>query len=145
MPPRPVISSYLLLSACPEKRVGLFGEVSVVGDCDVAVLPHFAVEQFPEDSVHLFYSSCSFSEMDGRAARAYLSVIEQSCRRYVMHDNHDTVFEFRLADGSMSSNVIGSKLVPDAGRFKRLYKKPCVHGLSEDHGVVHFEYLYERL
>jgi hypothetical protein len=62
-----------------------------------------------------------------------------------MHDNHDEVFTFRSPDGSISTNLIGSRLVPDHHRFKRLYKKPRVHGLPEDRGIVHFQYLYERL
>ena len=43
-------------------------------------------------------------------------------------------------------SVIGSKLVPDVSRFKRLFKKPRVFFLPEDRleGFVSYEYLYER-
>ena len=143
------ISSYFLLSAFPEKRVQLFGEgpVSVAPGVtyDLAVFPHFAISQLADSSVDLFYNSCSFSGMDGVCSREYLATIERAGRKYFLHDNHDTVFEFKNADGSISVNVIGSKLVPDSTSFKRIFKKPRVHGLPEDRSFVHFEYLYERV
>jgi hypothetical protein len=143
------LSSYFLLAAFPEKRVRLFGEGPVSVECceeyDVAVFPHVAITQLPDASVDLFYNSCSFSEMDGMSSKEYLAIIERACRKYFLHDNHDTVFEFRHSDGSVSVNVIGSKLIPDAGLFKRIFKKPRVHGLPEDRSFVHFEYLYEKI
>jgi putative sugar O-methyltransferase len=143
------ISSYFLLSAFPDKRVRLFGEGPVsVASCeayDVAVFPHFAMTQLPDSSVDLFYNSCSFSEMDGVSSREYLSIIETAGRKYFLHDNHDTVFEFRNPDGSTSVNVIGSKLIPNPTVFKRIFKKSRVHGLPEDRSIVHFEYLYEKI
>jgi putative sugar O-methyltransferase len=144
-----VISSYFLLSAFPNRRVRLFGEGSVsIDSCeeyDVAVFPHFAITQLPNSSVDLFYNSCSFSEMNGLSSIEYLSIIERASRRYFMHDNHDTTFEFRNPDGSTSLNVIGSMLIPNPALFKRIYKKPRVHGLPEDRSFIHFEYLYEKL
>ena len=143
------ISSYFLLSALPEKKIRLFGEGNVSVDIsesfDLAIFPHFAIAQLPDSSVDLFYNSCSFSEMDGASAREYLSVVERSCRRYFLHDNHDTVLKFINPDGSTSLNVIGSKLLPDAKLFKRVFKKPRVHNRPEDRPFVQFEYLYERI
>ena len=137
-----VVSSYLLLSAFPNKRVRLFGEDS---DYDIRILPHFAIAQLPDSSVDLFYNSCSFSEMDGNSSREYLAIIERACRKYFLHDNHDSTFIFKNPDGSISQNVIGSKLIPNRALFKRLYKKPRVHGLPEDRSFIHYEYLYERM
>ncbi|MFH1185742.1 MAG: putative sugar O-methyltransferase [Chloroflexota bacterium] len=143
------ISSYFLLSSLPEKRVRLFNEGAVGieshDEYDVAVFPHFAVAQLPVSSVDLFYNSSSFSEMDGASSREYLSTVERTCRRYFLHDNHDKVFKFRDPDGRTSTNVIGSKLLPDPALFKRIFKKPRVHGWPEDRSVVQFEYLYERI
>ena len=143
------ISSYFLLSAFPNKRVRLLGEGSVSVDLceeyDVAVFPHFTINLLPNLSIDLFYNSCSFSEMDRASSREYLSIIERASRRYFMHDNHDTTFEFRNPDSSSSVNVIGSKLIPNPALFKRIYKKPRVHGYPDDRSFVHFEYLYEKL
>lgn len=144
-----VISSYFLLSAFPDKRVRLFGEGNVSVDSDeqydLAVFPHFAFSQLTGSSVDLFYNSCSFSEMDGMSSREYLSIIESVCRKYFMHDNHDTVLHYKYPDGTTSSNVIGSELVPNLSLFKRVYKKPRVHGLPEDSTFLQYEYLYEKI
>jgi putative sugar O-methyltransferase len=143
------LSSYFLLSAFPNKRVRLFGEgpvsVSSSQEYDIAVFPHYSIIQLSNSSVDLFYNSCSFSEMDGATSREYLSIIEGSCRKYFLHDNHDASLKFKCPDGSTSTNVIGSKLVPNPALFKRIFKKPRVHGLLEDRSFVHFEYLYEKI
>ena len=143
------ISTYFLLSAFPEKRIRLYGEgpVSTASseDYDMAVFPHFAISQLPALSVDLFYNSCSFSEMDSASSMEYLSIIERACRKYFLHDNHDMVLEFKEADGSISVNVIGSKLIPNSTLFKRVFKKPRVHGLPEDRSFIQFEYLYQRI
>ena len=143
------ISSYFLLSSFPNKKVRLFGEGLISTDSheeyDIAVFPHFSINQLADLSVDLFYNSCSFSEMDGESSKEYLSIIQRAGCKYFMHDNHDTIFEYKNPDGSISSNVIGSKLIPDPAFFKRVFKKPRVHGLPEDRSFIHFEYLYERI
>ena len=143
------ISSYFLLSSFPNKKVRLFGEGLISADSyeeyDIAVFPHFSINQLSDSSVDLFYNSCSFSEMDGESSKEYLSIIQRVGCKYFMHDNHDTIFKYKNPDGSISLNVIGSKLIPDPALFKRVFKKPRVHGLPEDKSFIHFEYLYERI
>jgi len=143
------ISSYFLLSAFPNKKVRLYGEGLISADSseeyDIAVFPHFSINQLSDSSVDLFYNSCSFSEMDGESSKEYLSIIQRVGSKYFLHDNHDTVLEFKNSDGSISANIIGSKLVPDPVLFKRVFKKPRVHGLPEDKSFTYFEYLYERI
>jgi hypothetical protein len=141
------LSSYFLMSALPERPVVLCGEEAMASDERgmICVRPHFEISHLADSSVDLFYNSCSFSEMDSAVATEYLAVIERACRRYFLHDNHDSVLTFRNSDGTVSSNRVGSDLVPDPRRFKRIYKKPRVHGLPEDRSFLHYEYLYERL
>ncbi len=142
------ISSYFLLAAFPDKCVRLFGEdpvrVAPQQNYDIAVLPHFAIADVMDSSVDLCYNSCSFSEMDSAASREYLAIIERICRKYFLHENHDTEFRFNNADGSMSVSVIGSRLIPDPARFKRIFKKPRLYDLPGDRSV-YYEYLYERV
>lgn len=143
------ISAYFLLCAFPDKRIRLFGEgpVSTDGseDYDIGVFPHFETARLADDSVDLFHNACSFSEMDGVSATAYLRIIERACRRYFSHVNHDTRFTYRNPDGSVSTNILGSELIPDPGRFKRVFKKPRVFCLPEDRCFPAYEYLYERI
>jgi hypothetical protein len=142
------VSSYFLLSSFPDKRIRLFGEGPVSTgageDCDVAVLPHFAVVELAAESVDLFHNSCSFSEMDRASTRAYLEVMERACRRYFSHINHETRLRYRYSDGTTSENLIGSEVVPDPQRFRRIFQKPRVFCLPEDRPYPVFEYLYER-
>lgn len=143
------VCAYFLLTAFPDKRIRLFGEgpVSVAAseDYDLAVFPHFEVARLPERRVDLFHNACSFAEMDAAASGAYLRIIERTCRRYFSHINHDVRFTYHNADGSTSTNRLGSELVPDPARFKRLFKKPRVFCLPEDRPFPAYEYLYERL
>lgn len=150
IPEAAAIASYYLMAALPNHRVRLFGEgsVSVAADeaYDVAVFPHFAIGRLADESVDVFHNACSFAEMDSASSLEYLRVIERTCRRYFSHINHETPFTFLDSDGVTSRNVIGSKLVPDASRFKQVFKKPRVFCLPEDRleRFVSYEYLYER-
>ena len=82
--------------------------------------------------------------MDEASSKKYLSIIEKCCRKYFMHDNHETNFNFRTIDGTFSKNIIGSKLLPNPNNFKLIYKKPRTHGLPEDSSFESYEYLYEK-
>jgi len=148
IPEMAAVSSYFLLSALPEKRIRLFGEGPVStaagADYDVAVLPHFAIVELAADSVDLFHNSCSFSEMDRASTRACLQVIERACRRYFSHINHEVRLRYCYRDGSTSENLIGSEVVPDPQRFRRIFQKPRVFCLPEDRPYPTYEYLYER-
>jgi hypothetical protein len=143
------ISSYFLLSALPHKKILLYGEINdkenINDQYDLILLPHFEIEKLKDSSVDLFFNSCSFSEMDSDSASKYLEVIERSCRKYFYHNNHDQAHRYRNPNGTISTNIIGSKLIPNQNLFKRIYKKPRIHGLPEDKKIPHFEYLYERL
>jgi hypothetical protein len=82
--------------------------------------------------------------MDRASTLAYLGVIERACRKYFSHINHETRLRHRGPDGTMCVNVIGSELLPDPHRFRRIFKKPRVFCLPEDRPHPAFEYLYER-
>lgn len=145
-----VIISYFLLTSFPEKRIRLFGEGAVSVDktetYDLAIFPHFAISQLSDQSVDLYHNACSFSEMDGAASSQYLKIIERTGRRYFSHINHDLRYRVRNPDGSISVSIIGSELIPDQTRFKRLFKKPRVFSLPEDRPYhPAYEYLYERM
>ena len=141
------ISSAFLITSLPNKKINLYGEgpiSSTTKDFEIGIFPHFTIDNLENDSIDLFYNSCSFSEMDLASSRKYLSIIERCCRKYFMHDNHENDLSFRQIDGSLSKNIIGSKLVPDLNNFKLIYKKIRTHGLPEDKSFVSYEYLYEK-
>ena len=136
------------MTAFPNEKFRLYGEGSLSKsneDYSIECLPHFEIENLDNLSVDLFYNSCSFSEMDEASAKNYLSAIERTCRNYFMHDNHDVEFKFHQPDNTYSTNIIGSKLIPNPGLFKLIFKKFRTHGLPEDKDFTHYEYLYKRL
>lgn len=144
-----VLSSYFLMKAFPNKKIKLFdGNKNfkiLDAQYDIELYPYFMFEHIPNDSIDLFFNSCSFSEMDEHHVKIYLKIIERTCKKYFFHDNHDTNFKFINSDGSISKNLIGSKIVPDLSKFKIVYKKPRIHGLPEDRYDKSFEYLFESI
>jgi putative sugar O-methyltransferase len=140
------ISSAFLLTSLSNCNVSLYGEdVDLNNEApQICIYPHFAICDIKDNSIDLFYNSCSFSEMDGASANYYLKVIERASRNYFMHDNHDTKFSFIESNGKVSENIIGSELIPDINKFRLVYKKTRTHGLPEDKSFVHHEFLYKK-
>jgi len=148
-----VVSSYFLMAALPDKKVLLYGEnTSDTGNpsqYDIIVLPHFALPQVQEQSVDLFFNSNSFSEMNSTSAKEYLRQIERSCRRYLMHINHNAEFVWNN-NGEKTTNIRASDLIPDPNCFKRIYQHLRVFSKIDDRifyyrkNVRHFAFLYER-
>ena len=140
------ISSAFLITSFPNKKIRLYGEEAIysIQNFEIGIFPHFSIDDLEDDSIDLFYNSCSFSEMDEASSKKYLSIIEKCCRKYFMHDNHETNFNFRTIDGTVSINILGSKLHPNPYIFILIYKKPSTHGFPEDSSFESYEYLYEK-
>lgn len=143
-----IAGGYFLIHAFPELDVRLYGEAEVEVDgadrFDIGVFPHFAIDGLEDSSVDLVFNSNSFSEMDEAAASHYLAVTDRVCRKYFLHINHEHRLRFSYPDGTTSSNLIGSEIVPDVCRFKRIYKRPRLFVRPEDKPFKSFAYLYER-
>ncbi len=143
------VCTYFILTVFPEKKVRLFGEGKISAgeteDYNIGLFPHYTIESVEDDSIDLVFNSNSFSEMDGTTAAKYLSIVNRVCHRYFMHINHEVTLQFHYPDGSTSVNLIGSKMVPDPNRFKRLYKRPRIFGRPEDKAFPSYTHLYERM
>ncbi|MGH9947361.1 MAG: putative sugar O-methyltransferase [Pyrinomonadaceae bacterium] len=140
------IASYFLLKSLPEHRIRLYGEGPINDDdFDIGLFPHFAIDGLADMSVDLVFNSHSFSEMEGSTARHYLSIVERICRHYFYHINHDFRLTFKEPNGDVSSNMLGSELVPDEKGFSLVFKRPRVFGRPEDKPFKSFSYLYERV
>jgi putative sugar O-methyltransferase len=139
-----IVVGYFLLKAFPDLQIRLYGEAAA-DDFQIGVFPHFAIDELPSDSADLIFNSNSFSEMDEIASSHYLALTNRVCRRYFLHVNHDTRFVFRYADGTESRNRLGSEMLPDETKFKRIYKRPRWFERPEDKPFKSFVYLYERI
>ncbi|MHC4070779.1 MAG: putative sugar O-methyltransferase [Planctomycetota bacterium] len=139
-----IVASYFLLKAFPEEKVCLFGEGELSDSFTIGVFPHFAIDNLPNSSADLVFNSHSFSEMDSESALHYLSVVNRVCRKYFMHINHEVPLRFLQPDGSISTNVVSSKMTPSPDHFSRVYKRPRPLERPEDKFFKSFAYLYER-
>jgi putative sugar O-methyltransferase len=139
-----IVASYFLLKAFPEEKICLFGEGEPADSFTIGVFPHFAIDSLADLSADLVFNSHSFSEMDSEAALHYLSIVNRVCRKYFMHINHEVSFDFWQPDGSISSNVVGSKMTPSPDYFNCVYKRPRLFERPEDKWFKSFAYLYER-
>lgn len=150
-----VLSSYYLLTAFPEKRVLLYGESDISkvcsGEYDIILMPNFVLRELQNNSVDLFFNSCSFSEMNYDTTREYLHQIERICRRYLMHINHNARLVW-YEKGNRITNMIADEIVPATSLFRSVYRKPRLFSLLEDIFVIHwfyrakyYQYLYERI
>lgn len=144
-----IVVSYFLLKALPNLTIRLYGEGAMTADenelFDIGIFPHFTIDGLNDLAADLVFNSNSFAEMDETASKHYLRVINRISRRYFMHINHEVRLTFAYPDGSQSLNALGSELVPDADKFKRLYKRPRLFGRPEDKPFKSFAYLYERI
>lgn len=142
-----IVVSYFLLRAFPDLQIRLYGEgeISTTEIFDIGIFPHFTIDKIADSSVDLVFNSNSFAEMDETASKYYLAVVNRVCRRYFLHINHEIRFVFSYPDGSQSRNALGSELVPDADRFKRIFKRPRLFERPEDKPFKSFAYLYERI
>ena len=134
----------------PEKKFLLYGEDDIqnLQVYDVALLPNFVLSKFNNNTIDLFFNSCSFSEMNYNTVKEYISQIEFKCKRYLLHNNHNARLVWR-EKGNKITNMIADEVIPK--NFELIYKKPRLFSLLEDTFVIHwfykaryFVYLWEK-
>ena len=144
-----LIAAYFLLSAFPERRIGLFGEVADLTqpfkEHDIVVMPNYAIVHLPEESSDVCFNQCSFAEMDELTVRAYMMQFERICRKFILHENHAWTSDSQNAGYAPPGGFKHwdlSQVEPAKDRFQRLYKIPAsFHG---DFRAEFFEWLYVR-
>src|SRR6266404_6960145 len=76
IPPMTILAGYVLLSAFPDRRVALFGEMNTLADplrdAQAAILPNFALPQLRGGYADVVFNSCSFAEMDRESVEEYM-------------------------------------------------------------------------
>ncbi len=141
-----LLSSYFLMMAFPNKSFQLYGEES--NNANIKLLPNFTMPELLNNSVDLFFNSCSLSEMDYATGEEYLRQIERICKTYLLHINHDAKITWYEGNDKIT-NMIGSEFVPES--FDLIYKEPRLFSLIEDTFVIrwfyqagHYKYLYKK-
>ena len=149
-----VIASYFLMTALPQKKFLLFGEdrlnPSHLDKYDIILMPNFMLPRLKDNSVDLFFNSCSFSEMEKVTVEEYIIQIERICRKYLFHINHTAKFVWNK-NGKEISNLPADQIRPNCKRFKKIYQHPRLFSRLEDKifylraKARHFAFLYERI
>lgn len=143
------IAAYYLLTAFPERRVGLYGDIKDLAhpldEYDIVVLPNFAIRNLQDQSADVCFNQCSFAEMDEVTVREYMMQSERICRNFIFHENHAWTSGsknagYEAAGGFKHWDL--SKVEPSPARFKRLYKIPAP--FHSDFRAEFFEWLYVR-
>ena len=149
IPPMSILAAYVLLSAFPDRRVALFGEVETLADplkdAEAAILPNFALPYLKDRYVDVGFNSCSFAEMERATVEEYMREFARICRHYILHVNHSWTPEsgnayYQPSGGFSHWNL--SLVEPSAIQFKRLHRIPAPF-LSDFYGEF-FEWLYSR-
>ena len=144
-----LVIAYYLSLACPTKSIRLFGEVDSVAepvhDCDVAILPNFALRWLRDRSADVCFNTCSFAEMDPPTVREYTTQFERVCRRFILYEDHSwsslsTNAYYQPSGGFKHWNL--SDIQPSATEFRRVYKLPAP--FHSDLFGEFFEWLYMR-
>lgn len=146
LPEVAALSSFVLMASLGEDEVLLYGETGVADQRPtVTVLPPWSIREVPTSGVDLVFNSYSFSEMDAATSSFYLREVERICRGDFFHVNHETRFTYTQPDGTRSSNRVGSEMVPDAERFRLVWRRPRTFSRPENSLQKGYAYLYRLI
>lgn len=88
LPENAALQAYYLKSHFPDKKIRLYGEDFEENDFDALIMPNFAIETLPPNSVNLSYNSYSLAEMGREAINKYVDIISEITQDYIFHLNH---------------------------------------------------------
>lgn len=136
LPENMALTAFYLLSAFPDKKIALFGEVDLksadLHGYDAVVLPNFAIADLHDDSVDLAFNSYSLAEMSLSNVKNY---IEQFCRissKFLYHVNHTRI-----------PPVKADEFPIDYGKFELVSRAPALWNLARNKDMDEYEYLYK--
>lgn len=136
LPENLAIASFFLMSAFPQKRVGLFGEVDI-GTCDInaydfVMMPNFELRKIPANCMDLAFNSYSLSEMSFETISNYVATICRATTKVIYHANH--------AD---SGNHPSADTFPiDYQKFSLLFRAPLLWNKGATRVIDEHEFIY---
>lgn len=142
------LSAYFLMANCPEKNFLLYGEddltIENLQRADIIIIPTFAIEDVPSESVSLIFNSHSLTEMDYSTVKDYINEIDRISNKFFLHYNHERKTVYSTSSGKTKYFVNLNKPEYELPKKKwlKLYRQPeviqnCRPGTGE-----YFEYLY---
>jgi hypothetical protein len=137
LPENAALTAYYLLSAFPEKKIALYGEVDIATDdldaYDAIILPNFEIERLKENSIDLAFNAYSLAEMAPDTIANYVKTICKASSKHFYHLNHAV------------HSLISADLFPvDTEKFALLFRFPSMWGKSKERNsdIDEHEYVY---
>ena len=94
LPETLAVGAYYLSESLPHRKLYLHsgGPVDwqgVLANFDVIMMPNWAIDSLPAESVDVFVNTFSLSEMTRPVIQQYLGKISTACKHYFLHNNMD--------------------------------------------------------
>jgi len=137
LPENLALSAYYLLSALPEKKYALYGEVDLEQEShsnyDAVLFPNFAIEALASNSASIAFNSYSLAEMSKETIEYYIKEITRIVSDYILHVNH-----------TVNSLVVADDFGIENHGFARLYKAPALWNVGRNIHMDEYEYLFKK-
>jgi hypothetical protein len=138
LPENLALTSFYLMSAFPNKRIGLYGEVDLKADdlkgkYDIVLLPNFAIADMKNNSADLVFNSYSLAEMSREAVENYLVHFNRVASKFIFHVNHNR-----------ESVVQADEFKIDLEKFQIISRSPALWNKGMNLLMDEFEYLYKN-
>jgi hypothetical protein len=133
LPENAALQAYYLMSYFPNLKIRLFGEENCgdPADYNVLIMPNFAIESLPANSVNLSFNSYSLAEMSVDSINNYINLICQITKDFILHLNH------------VYWEVNSDNFPIDYNKFQLLFRNPTMWGKDpERYSLDHHEFLY---
>ena len=136
LPENMALTAFYLLSAFPDKNIGLYGEVDLasadLSAHDALVLPNFALSELRADSVDLAFNSYSLAEMSHNNVENYIAQFNRVVSKFIYHVNHTRVSPVKADDFPI-----------DTEKFELISRAPALWNMGRDKEMDEYEYLYK--
>lgn len=136
IPENMALTAFYLLSAFPEKKIALYGEVDIDTDdltkFDALILPNFVIQDIKEDSIDLVFNSYSLAEMSANTVANYVNQFNRIASKFIFHVNHTQVSTVKADDFNIDFN-----------KFELISRAPAIWNMARNSKMDEFEYIYK--
>jgi hypothetical protein len=137
LPENLALTSFYLLSAFPNKKIALYGEIDLVHDntheYDIILMPNFELQNVNDDCIDLIFNSYSLAEMSRETIDNYMFHFNRIASKFIFHVNHNRC-----------SVVKADEFKIDIDKFELLYRAPALWNMARNPDMDEFEYLYKN-
>lgn len=136
LPENMALSAFYLLSAFPDKKIALYGEIDLatadLRDYDAVVLPNFAIAELRDGSVDLAFNSYSLAEMSPATVANYIGQFNRLATKFIYHVNH-----------AHTPPSLADHFPIDYGKFELVSRAPAMWNKARNPDMDEYEYLYK--